>query len=193
MTSNLVFHIGCHKTGSSSIQASLVGLCNEDWSFISSRSTGNESGGIFTAFAKEPWKERRHVLEGLPRSEVLGQAHLQRIWLSQQIINSPFRHLLISAEAMCRFLLEEYTYVRDFAHALGYQPKINAYLRPVGSWMESAFQQRLKASTFRTLRSASLLDALPSPGYPDLIYLLHHVFGAEHVRLLAFEPLLFSG
>jgi hypothetical protein len=193
MNPNLVFHIGCHKTGSSSIQASLVGLSNQDWSFISSRSTGNESGGMVTAFAQAPWKERGHVLRGHSRSQVLEKSKQHRRWLTQQIKNSPSRQKLISAESICSFSLDELTHVRDFTHALGHLPKVIAYLRPLCAWMESSFQQRLKARTFDTLRCSSLLDALKLPGYVDMLHRLHHVFGPEHVRLLAFEPSRFPG
>lgn len=46
----LTLHFGCHKTGSSSIQHSLKGLATEQWRYISTTVSGNESGGIGTAF-----------------------------------------------------------------------------------------------------------------------------------------------
>jgi hypothetical protein len=193
MTPRLIFHIGCPKTGSSSIQASLVGLHNEDWYYISTVRTGNESGPIYTAFKDKPWKNRRHILANHDRTQVEYLAIQTREHYAQLISSSRAYSQLISAEDISGFTETELLHLRDFAYSLNRQPLVVAYLRPVASWLESAFQQRLKSRTYTCLQADSLASAieLQLPSYQSLVSCLHTVFEQNNVSLYAFDPKTF--
>lgn len=195
MAPRLIFHIGCPKTGSSSIQASLVGLHNEDWLYIHTVKTGNESGPICTAFGDKPWKKRSHKLAGRDRTETEYLGSQFRENYAKLISSSRAYSQLISAEDISGFQESELLRLRNFALSLDRQPMVVAYLRPVASWLESAFQQRLKSKTYTILQSDSLASALKSklPPYSLLVSRLHTVFGQDNVSLYAFDPKTFPG
>ena len=193
MSRKIFFHIGCPKTGSSSIQASLRHLSNEDWAFLSLTKTGNDSGPLITAFREKPWNSRFHRLNAHTPHDLKSLSAQTQDRYAHLITSSAAAHLILSGESMTEFSIADFQSVRDFTESLGCTPVIVAYFRPLQSWLESALQQRLKGNTLRCLEATSLADAISSrlPPYPALINNLYSVFGSLQVRLFAFEPYQF--
>ena len=70
----------------------------------------------------------------------------------------------------------------DFYRKLGYQPRVVAYVKRPISFMQSAFQQRIKTN-LRRLDVASGLW----PKYRDRLEKMDEIFGRENVDLHVFD------
>jgi hypothetical protein len=192
----IYLHIGFHKTGSSSIQQSLLSLNHQDWKYITENPlTGNDSGPIQTAFNRTPWKLKHHRRHGLDELTSRDKARRQRIAYRRQIRQSTASNLLISAEDFCSLNDKEVQKVSKFFQGLDRQVIVVAYIRPVASFLQSAFQQRLKASSKLAINHAELRDGLKGilPKYTRIINRYRSAFGQENVRLFAFDPSSFPG
>ena len=186
----LTLHFGCHKTGSSSIQHSLNGLATEQWRYISTTVSGNESGGIGTAFLKEPWRFSRHQRKGISQQEALTLRRTQRHIYQQLIRETTSPQLLISAERIAGFSKDECSDMKKFFETLGCSVRAVGYLRPIASAVQSAFQQRIQGNPLSALANGTLQEALARslPRYPSLVANLHAVFGQQNVALWGFDP-----
>lgn len=192
----LYLHIGFHKTSSSSIQQSLLSLDNQDWKYITeNRLTGNDSGPIQTAFKIAPWKLQHHRRLGLDKAASLEKARRQRVAYRRQILQSTASNILISAEDFCSLDNKEVQRVSRFFHDFNRQVVVVAYIRPVESFLQSAFQQRLKASSKLAIEFTHLRDCLESilPKYPKIVNNYTSTFGHDNVKLFAFDPSSFPG
>lgn len=190
----LYLHIGFHKTGSSSIQKSLLHLDDHDWKYISlNPKTGNDSGIIQSIFKKNPWNLRHHLRRGLGRAASMQMASSLRQQYRQQINKSQASNLLISAESLCSLNHEEIQQVKEFFQGFGRRLVVVAYIRPVDAYLQSAFQQKLKATPNPIADYSDLLNSLKRmlPDYPRIIKDYTSVFGRNNVRLFAFDPASF--
>lgn len=190
----LYLHVGFHKTGSSSIQQSMINLKCNDWQYITlNPATGNDSGVIQSAFKRKPWTLRHHRTKGYDRRASNELASRYRKAYRQLFNGSTSANLLLSAESLCSLAEEELKEVKRFFSNSVDRIVILAYLRPVDSYLVSAFQQNLKATSQLILKYPDLVKALIriKPDYPASVQSLTSVFGCENVRLFAFDPASF--
>ena len=190
----LYLHIGFHKTGSSSIQQSLLHLDQHDWKYISlNPKTGNDSGIIQSIFKKNPWNLRHHLRRGLTRAASMQMASNLRQQYRQQINESQASNLLISAESFCSLNHDEIKQAKKFFQGFGRRLVVVAYIRPVDAYLQSAFQQNLKASPNPVANYSDLPSSLKNtlPDYPRRIQDYISIFGRNNVRLFAFDPVSF--
>ena len=161
-----------HKTGTSSIQASLHGgLLGADYRYAD-LGKANHSGIICAAMQRDG----NGLLADNPSLGELRRALSDNTWMA----------LIISGEGICRLDVDQLRALRDVLTEYVDTVKVVAYVRPPLGYIESAFQQRLKSNDL------SLADALDSyPHYRIRFEKFDRIFGRENVDLWKFDPRCF--
>lgn len=182
----LVLHAGMHKTGSSSIQHRLA-AGGEGFHYVDLGRGPNHSGGMYTAFSSEP--EKYHFLrrQGVPAAQahVLGAEIRSR--LAAELGSDGPGLRIVSGEDMSTIDPEGLARLRDFVAPLAGKTRILAYVRPPRSFMESAFQQRVRGG-MGLLNFASLY-----PMYRKRFLRFEETFGRARVGLVPFDVAAFPG
>lgn len=182
------------KTGTSSIQATLAKKCPEGWIIPSTGSAnGNMSRDFSLLFEKEP-------LEGLPfratrtkyntPEAVLQLANETRDTFDRLLTDGSKtgRNTIFSSERACMAPEDAIVRLRDFYVTRGYRPRVVAYVRKPVSFLQSAFQQKLKTLDTNLFSSNALVLK-----YRFRFEKFDKVFGRENVKLKLFDPLLLKG
>lgn len=182
----LVLHAGMHKTGSSSIQHRLA-AGGEGFHYLDLGRGPNHSGGMFAAFSSEP--EKYHFLkrQGVPAEQARALGAEVRARLAAELAGGGAGLRIVSGEDMTTIDPEGLARMRDFVAPLAGETLVLAYVRPPRSFMESAFQQRVRGG-MGMLNFASLY-----PMYRKRFLRFEEAFGRPSVRLLPFEPAAFPG
>lgn len=195
MTRTLVLHVGLHKTGTSSIQATLAGnrrhlralgfsysrLC-----FLSRNR--NHSGALYTLFSRRAGRYRGNLLHGLSgpwRLAAYRWAVAAFLELEMRLDRAPV--FILSGEDMSRLAGNEVRALRArFARHFD-RIRVVAYVRPPASYAHSAAQERLRGGATLTRLAA----APPCPRYRRRLAKFIRIFGAEHVHLRLWSPARF--
>jgi len=138
-------HIGMHKTGSSSIQKTLHNSL-EDPNYVYVDLGGeNHSGKIQSLFSTDPFTNHNHRKCGWDLSKINKFNKDTRSNLIKQLSNST-SNMIISGEGITAIdkpgLLSFKYFLRNYFRNI----VIVAYIRPPISYMESAFQEKIKGS-----------------------------------------------
>ena len=158
-----------HKTGTSSIQASLYGSPAGPGYRYADLGRANHSAIICAAM--QPGQS-----DGLGGSPALAQ-------LRRELHANAAATIVISGEGICRLDADQLRALRDVLSEYVDSVKVVAYVRPPLGYIESAFQQRLKSNDL------DLMDALDSyPRYRMRFEKFDRVFGRENVELWKFDP-----
>lgn len=179
-------HIGMHKTGSSSIQASLTGMddlgshCYADICGVV-----NHGGAMINIFSRQPEKVHVNVKRGLTSAQMQERRDKFQAGLAHAVASHPEKDLVISGEGICYLAEEELLDFRNFLAESFTDIRVLGYVRSPKSFMESAFQQRVKGGTAR------LEPGLFYPRYRDLFEKFDRVFGRDKVLLRKFDPATF--
>lgn len=178
-----VLHIGMHKTGSSSIQASLQNFSSRDFRYAHLLRTPNHSGAICLAFSKRP---QIYTDEKSSRSQTkLGRRI--RAKLTNQLERSNSSTLIISGEGISKLRLEELETLYTFISKYVSEVEVVCYVRSTKSYIESALQQRIKSGL------SSFDPATFYPHYRSRFEKFDLVFGREKVRFWEFKPQTLKG
>ena len=179
-----IIHIGMHKTGSTSIQASLhQNLDSETFSYLDI-GPRNHSVSIVSLFAKKkflPALKKR----GFTKKNMIDF----KLSTKDKLINNLIECndvMIISGESIPALLLNELEEFRDFLYQYFEKITIVAYVRTPKSYIESAFQQRVKGGLNKLD-----IDTL-YPKYRERFEKFDLVFGRENVKLWKFDPKSFS-
>lgn len=184
-----VLHVGMPKTGTSSIQDSLYhGLSDERFRYVSLGHV-NSTVYLVTLFRDRPETTWPFWLLGIPSSRI-GRMRSNFTWRLRRALErcvAQGRTPIVSAECCWTFTETELGRMRDFFESCGFGIRAVAYVRPLKSWMESMFQQLVKAGRW---------DFDPrfgsSPGRSDwhelsrILSTLERVFGRDSVDVRAF-------
>lgn len=184
-----ILHFGMHKTGSSSIQESLArGLDDPRFHYCSLDDTGsgNSSGPLLLAFLAKPMEHP--ILRQKAASDADLAARRERVLdrLRTGLAHARERTVILSAEGLCHLDAAELGALVTLIR--GFTPEVTAvgYIRAPGSYMQSAFQQRLRVR----IGSPPRLDRL-YPNYRARFDALLQVLGASNIRFWPFEPSTF--
>jgi hypothetical protein len=153
----LIVHAGMHKTGTSAIQNYLYDQFEHDSIEYISRDIANSSLWMLQAF-QDQTETRKAAREEF-------EAAIQQ---SIKPIN------VISAESIATFSPEELQDFYEFVSRFYETTTIHQYIRPMKSWMESAFQEQLKDGF-------TPLSAKVGLNYYTRVQMLDAVFGHENV------------
>lgn len=179
-----VLHFGMHKTGSTSIQQSLAKKADlPEFDYLRLGGRVNGSGSLMTVFKEKPWLYHANRKKGLDRIEVAKRQEALRTALVSALdrATSP---IFLSAEDVSAFDKGMLVSLRDFFDAY-INLRLVGYIRAPKSYMESAFQQRVKGGRVNGLYISKLM-----PKYAKFRN-FDKVFDKERVAFWPFDPLSF--
>lgn len=179
--SKCIMHIGMHKTGSSSIQSALSRHLEDSRFRYLDLGLPNHSLPLFTVFS-----HRIHHLfqkEALTKQQVLAYRENTIRRLSHECESSRNNNAiaLISGEDICNLTHKELSSFHDYLKGYFDTIDVVAYVRTPKSFMESAFQQRLKGGLSRFN-----IDSL-YPSYRERFEKFENVFGQACLKYWLFE------
>ena len=190
MSRRCVIHFGMGKTGSTAIQQTLASLPTDRTPMLLLK---NQHGRPRTSlllmglFKLREKPNRAFRVRGIT-SEMLSESR-DRDWehLERQFSESS-RDVLISAEGIGSFKRQDLERLRDWL--VDRVDKITAvgYIRAPGSYMSSAFQQRLKTGAVREWQPQILY-----PRYRTRFSSFDQVFGSSNVQFWRYDRTTFPG
>lgn len=176
-----IVHIGMHKTGSTSIQASLHKRLESKTFCYFDLGSANHSLRIFSLFSKEQ-RHTIHKKRNFTKKDI-DDFNLDTMnFLIKNIDSCDKPVMIISGETTYRLLKNELEEFRDFLYQYFEKITIVAYVRTPKSFIESSFQQGIKGGVdkFNVERSY--------PGYRNRFEKFDLVFGRENVKFWKFNP-----
>jgi hypothetical protein len=186
-----ILHVGAPKTGTSSIQGWLhFGLRDPRFHSVH---LGYENAVTFLEpLFGDPenfWAFRRIGISGakLQQLKLTSRRRLRRSLVRARAVGAiP----IISAERIWSappFMLQQ---IRDYLHQEGFEVRVIAYVRPLRSYMASAFQQNLKIQSYVPPLNQFLEQIHSTPGFDITarLSLLDRIFGADKLTIRRFAP-----
>ena len=174
-----IIHIGTHKTGTSSIQASLNNFESEAFRYANIVRIPNHGYAILRAFSDSP--RHQHPVHAQPTLPALVRTQLE-----EQLKRTEARTLIISGEGIVKLTVEELEGLKSFINQYVPDITIACYVRSPKGFTESALQELIKAGT-----SDINLDYC-YPHYRNKIEKFDLVFGKENVCCWKFSPKTFK-
>jgi len=198
----IILHAGMHKTGSTAIQEmfgthGVAGVAVPGVA-VSGGPRANLSDIVLLLFAEGPLLDKIHAARWphLSRRAPLRARARSRDQLAAQIAawlaDGTAPRFLVSAEDISAPDFDHAAVARmaAFFDRFGAETHVHAYVRAPASFMQSAFQQRVKQEK----PGAVDLDAANLwPRYRARFEPLDDVFGPDRVHLRAFDPDAFTG
>jgi hypothetical protein len=179
MKEECILHIGMHKTGSSSIQATLYeNFIHNEYEYLRLRK--DYSVFMYTIFQKDvihPYLIKKGIGETVDRLRIKYRKELE-----QKILGSDKSRIIISGEGIVSIDQHYLIYLRNFLSKYFKKTTVIAYVRPPVSYIQSHFQQKIKNG----FDSFNL--SLSYPNYRDKFGKFDKLFGKENVLLFKFDP-----
>ena len=177
----LVIHFGMAKTGSSSIQSTLAkttSLHRFRYLFVNEVNIGRH---LAVAFMSSPERMQANQKRGLGRSELLAERKAVLESLEQQLKEDADLFVL-SSEMISLLDQPALVAMRDWFSSRVDSISLMGYVREPASYMESMFQQSLKAGNSRFDISRRY------PDYQARFQSIERAFGRERIRYKLFAP-----
>ncbi len=182
-------HVGMHKTGTTSLQASLGSIRDHpQWKLLKIGGKTNMGPALFTMFAKNPRKHGllRKIAKTDGELSKDGEALRQR--LRNAVMNSTVPNLILSAESLSSAMgRKDLASLRDLLAPLCAEIRVIGYVRPPCAFKISFFQQAIKngGNEFNP-------EGVPL-SYRRRFKKFDDVFGRSKVLLRKFDPGSFPG
>lgn len=139
----VLLHIGMHKTGSSSIQASLKNYTDDTTSYASFHES-NHSMPLTTIFSSKRYEYHVWKKKGLSKEEI-DKKRKRYLEILEKYIGSPKYHrLLISGEDISLLPNDDKRSLIEFFQSRGCDVKIVCFVRAPHDFVKSSMQQRIK-------------------------------------------------
>jgi hypothetical protein len=178
--------MGMHKTGTTSIQESLNNFEDDKFVYANLRNHGNHSLPVYSAFADNPGNH--HLHRASQRDDDVIRAYVAQVWtdFDRSFVKARGRTLLISGEDIGVLPDRLLVKLRDFLRSRVDDVRIVGYVRSPAGFVQSAFQQRVKAATVRSFDPEAMYR-----NYQASFEKFDTVFGRENVDLWKFNPAVF--
>jgi len=180
-----IIHIGMHKTGSTSIQSSLNNFSDNNFSYAD-LGPANHSLAIYSLFSSTPEKHHLHQRNGRDSSSVSKFISEANNALERAISQASSRTLIISGEDISILPPESLLRFRDYLKRHFHLLNVVGYVRPPAGFINSSFQQRVKAGTVSDINLAAAYR-----NYRKHFEVFDDIFGRDQVNLWKFDPASF--
>lgn len=181
-----IVHIGMPKTGSSTLQeAFFYGLNDENVTYVNLPHS-NQSGWIYGTFCQQPESYHFFIKQFITsKKEIKNFREKTKKLLIDGFENQKSNTSLISGEDLFHFNTNEIELMKKFLNEYFRKVLIVAYVRPVKSFFNSAFQQLVKYHDQGNIDFNKFYHKYKNlKGYDE-------VFGIENVKLFKFDPSAF--
>lgn len=180
-------HVGMHKTGSTSIQETLSGVCKpKGWRLLMPGGRANMGKAICSMFSTNPLKHSFFGKLGYTEERILKEGAITRRRLTRSLQNCQRDTVIISAETMSALLRkDEIQAMKDFLQPLCEEIRVIGYVRPPVSFKNSIFQEAVKHG------KGVFNIAEVKVNYRRRFKKFDDVFGQENVILRKFDPATF--
>lgn len=182
----IVMHFGLPKTGTTSIQVSLFRHLADPRFHYVKLGKANANYRIASGFRPDPTLQV-HVRRGTSVDELQHVGKEAVEGLEAQLVSAGDKTAILSSEAISGLRESE---LREFCHVLAkHRQPVTAvgYVRRPKEYMESVFQQRVKAGS-KALQPSRLF-----PRFHARFEKFDAVLGRENVWIWLFDPALFPG
>ncbi len=142
MISRVFFHIGLHKTGSSSIQQSLKSY-DDGSTFYADLGLANHSEPLISIFSSKSLKYRNFINQGLNRSQIESFKKISLKKLNAEI-NKDRNQMILSGEDLSDLGEDDIKKLISFFDEKKIKLIFIAYIRNPKDWRKSTFQQKIK-------------------------------------------------
>lgn len=175
----IFLHVGCHKTGTSSIQK---GLCLNEDKLLKRGVLYPKSGRI--NFTHDARFGHHHLAWSILKKNGYDD---ERIWedLRSEIDASSAEFVIISSEEFERFTTDQIKRVKKHLH--GYEVEILIYFRNQLKYMYSTFSQRVKAGNLSDAFEKYLKENVQLCNYTSITARWAAVFCKENLSVKIFE------
>lgn len=183
MKPRCILHIGMPKTGTSSIQETLYKekeIGNGEYLKIGPVS--NHSTIIYSLFAKRPELHHAHIAAQRTKNQVEEFVKYHKEQLGGILSLTQSRQYIISGEDILFLQEEELLELRSYLLQFSSEISVVAYVRPPISFMQSAFQQKIKEGDLKFGIAGFY------PQYKNRFEKFDRVFGQDNVSLIKFHP-----
>ncbi len=144
----LIFHIGLHKTGSTSIQNWLLKhreLLERKYDIYYPSFAANHSFHFNSWFHAPLPINHLNVQDGAFTPEAVAEANARRMQeFMREAEASTASRVLISAETLSQFHAENLQNLIEWAHTIAGRVRVVVFLRHPGEWLASLMQENLK-------------------------------------------------
>ena len=180
-------HIGMHKTGTTSLQASLASVDDPvGWNYIRIDGRRNLGSALYAMFSSKPHRYHWFQKRGdTPEQVAKAGAKLRKKFI-EAIEACTEENFIISGESLSLIDPRGIAALHKFLKPLCDEIRVIGYVRPPIGFKISFFQQRVKHSNCTFDFSDFRLN------YYRRFKKFDNVFGVENVILRKFEPALFK-
>lgn len=178
-----IIHIGMPKTGSSALQNSLFHKIYDKRVSYANLPIPNHSKIIYSLFATNPEENNYHQKRNMGREEIERQNTKYKKLLLEGFTNDTSSIEVISGEGIIHIDPDGLYRMKTFLEPYFEKIVVAGYVRPPKSFIESAFQQRVK---YHELNSFDFTPVFPK--YMKKLKKFDRVFGRKNVKLWKFDP-----
>jgi hypothetical protein len=174
-------HVGMHKTGTTSVQGTLMARKpTEEWHFLTLRGGANLGARMFAMFSTRPKRSILFKKAGLSAEEVTERGRVFRQELEEAILKTTARNVVISGESISNIDREGCRAMKEFLSRFFDEIRIVGYVRPPRGFKVSLFQELIKHGNGKKW--------LYPVGYRKRFRKFDTIFGRENVMLRKYDP-----
>jgi hypothetical protein len=180
-----IFHIGPHKTGSSSIQKTLFTSLQDNRFAYAKLGCANQGPKIHSIFASPGRTLPQHEAKAMTSQAVLEAVSRAKRQLNRALARSSAETVIFSGERVSVMQETELVALRDYLLIHFDVIDIVGYVRPPAAYLTSIFQEMIKKQFF------SFSPLTLNCRYRSILEKFDRVFGRGHVFLFKFDPIGF--